>query len=574
MLKLPELRVSRAKKLWFLLLLPISYVLSVWLLAPVAATLVGLAVRFTAYDFTLPGAEVAARAARAQEYYAAAEWYAHHPAATAWAWLTRGGEINHPEVRAVWLAINLIAVFVVAGAWLYKRLHPAPEWAAKRDEIIRGRRGSEASREQTWKEKRSLDRLAQREHPADGVFLGVEKDTANPVTLTDAELNTHCLIVGTTGSGKTTTVLNFVQSAAQRGLPLIVIDGKGDSDLVQRVRRVAEAAGRPFRLFSMSAPSAHYNPLRRGGVTEKTDKLLNVLDLSGKEPFYRNLAYQFIQTVFTVLEAKNVAIDMHTLLNHLDPDVLAIAVRSIEDEQTRNHCFAELEMCTENRNNLRNVIAEVHKFTSSEFGHLLATSEDEIDILDAIDRREVVVFSLNSLSFAEQSRKLGKVIVSDTKTAVGELYRQNRKGKTYVIFDEFNVFASETVVDLVNKARGAGMHVVLAVQSLADIEASVGRAVTAQIVENCNTFIIQKQKEHQNAEALAQLVGTKPDFEITHQINENVKMTVFGGVGTGSIRRTREFIVHPDEIKRLRRGEAVLLREDYRVQRVWIRTVS
>ena len=69
----------------------------------------------------------------------------------------------------------------------------------------------------------------------DGSLLGVDKMSGRRVLLTDADANTHTLVLGTTGSGKTVTILNLVESAIDRALPVVYIDGKGDQALAQSV---------------------------------------------------------------------------------------------------------------------------------------------------------------------------------------------------------------------------------------------------------------------------------------------------------------------------------------------------
>jgi hypothetical protein len=47
---------------------------------------------------------------------------------------------------------------------------------------------------------------------------------------------------------------------------------------------------------------------------------------------------------------------------------------------------------------------------------------------------------------------------------------------------------------------------------------------------------------------------------MTHQVDSN------GGTGTGSLRFVKEFMVHPDKIKRLQVGQAVIARKIPRFQ--------
>lgn len=418
----------------------------------------------------------------------------------------------------------------------------------------------------TWTEKRSLAKVARREHPADGVLVGIERGTNKPVALTDREMNHHCFLVGTTGAGKTTTILNFIQSAVQRCLPLVLVDGKGDPGLAERVRALAEAAGRPFKLFSMSGPSAHYNPLAHGGITELKDKLLYLSQWS--EPHYEALAGRYLQLVFRVFSLTDTRPDLLTVGRHLDPDALASLVRQIPEANERETVFDTLDGFKTGE--IRGLAARVAAMTESEIGHLFRATGDVIDLEEMIRRNGVVVFSLDSLSFPEYSRLLGRLIVTDLKSVAARAYRRERK-TIYTVFDEFNVFASPAVVDLIGKARGAGFHTLIATQSPSDIESAAGAAVVDQIVENCNTYIIQRQNSPAGAERMAAVIGTRPHEEVTYQIQADPLLGT-RTTGVGTVRQTREFVVHPDQIKQLQVGEAILVRKNpYRVQHVRIR---
>lgn len=420
----------------------------------------------------------------------------------------------------------------------------------------------------TWTEKRVLNRIAKREHPVDGVLLGVEQGTGKPVAITDVEMNHHAFLIGTTGAGKTTTIMNFVESAVQRCLPLVLVDGKGDPGLAGRVRALAEAAGRPFKLFSMSGPSAHYNPLRHGGITELKDKLLYLTEWS--EPHYEAIAGRYLQLVFRVFSLTDTRPDLPAVGRYLDPDALALLVRQVQDIEQQQAIFDILDSFKTAE--IKGLAARLATTIESEIGYLFADSDDVIDLNETINQNGVVVFSLDSLSFPEYSRLLGRLIVTDLKSVAARAYRRERK-TIYSIFDEFNIFVSAAVVDLIGKARGAGFHTLIATQSLADIESAAGAAVVDQIVENCNMYIIQRQNSPRSAEMLAGVVGTDKTTEVTQQVQRTFLIDMPTGVG--SVRQVNEFLVHPDEIKSLVTGQAVLLRKNpKRIQRVWIRNIS
>lgn len=84
-----------------------------------------------------------------------------------------------------------------------------------------------------------------------------------------------------------------------------------------------------------------------------------------------------------------------------------------------------------------------------------------------------------------------------------------------------------------------------------------------KIVSNCNNYIIQRQNHHADAEQLANIIGTLDDFEVTSQVSSKS-----GSTGVGTVRQSRQFIVHPDEIKRLPKGQGIFVnKQNFSVSR-------
>ena len=419
-----------------------------------------------------------------------------------------------------------------------------------------------------WREKRALRKIAAWKHPEQGVLLGLNRETGRQVVLTDAELNQHCLVFGTTGSGKTTTIMNVVESAVSRAIPLIFVDGKGAPDLAGKIKTLADRYGRPFYLFAMRGESWHYNPLVQGGITELKDKLINLTEWT--EEHYKKMAERYLQLVFRGLAAAGEKVDLVSVADYLDPDNLAVLARGIEDEEERERIMNALDSFKDL--DIKGLAARVAVMTESEIGHLFREKPGHtINLVRAIEENAVVVFLLDSLSYPEYSRLLGRLVVTDLKGVAARQYADGRK-KIYTVFDEFNVFASHAVVDLVNKTRTFGFHTLIGTQSPSDLENAGGPALVEQLVENCNTYIIHRQNSAVNAEKLAAVIGTSDSYELTYQIQERAILG-HGRTGLGSVRQTREFIIHPDKIKRLGTGEAILVRKagGFRVEEIKVR---
>ncbi|MCL6477695.1 MAG: DUF853 family protein [Peptococcaceae bacterium] len=421
----------------------------------------------------------------------------------------------------------------------------------------------------SWREKRALGKIAAASQPDNGVLLGLNRQTRRPVVLTDTELNQHCLIFGTTGSGKTTTIMNMVESAISRRIPLVLVDGKGASDLGEKAKFLADRYGQPFYLFTMRGESWHYNPLTRGGITGLKDKLISLTEWT--EEHYKKMAERYLQLVFRCFAAAGEKVDLINVARYLDPDALVLLARGISDAEERNRILNALESFKDPE--IRGLAARIAVMTESEIGHLFRDDEKgkTIDLGRAIEENAVVVFLMDSLSFPEYSRLLGRLVVTDLKSVAARQFSDGRK-KIYAVFDEFNIFASSAVVDLIGKTRSFGFHVLIGTQSPSDLERAGGGALVEQVVENCNSYIIHRQNSALNAEKLASVIGTDDSYELTYQVQER-GIFFSGRTGLGSMRQIREFIVHPDEIKRLGTGEAILVQktDGFRVVKIKVR---
>lgn len=399
-----------------------------------------------------------------------------------------------------------------------------------------------------------------------GSLIGTDR-YARTIELSDKCANQHTLVLGTTGSGKTVTVCNIVESAINRELPVIYIDGKGDYDLACRVSRFGKEKGRPVSVFAMKGESIAYNPLAAGGFTSRKDRIIELREWS--EEHYKKLAEGYLQSVFKVMDRCDIPCDLYSLSRNLDLKRLKALVR--ENEKTipdAQDLMDELNNQDQASKSIESLTAEIRNFTSSEIGPLFRTEEGKpvLTLDDVIRENGIAYFCLPALEFPSMSQTLGRLVINDLKATMAQQLGQGIKKKVYVIFDEFSVFAGEQVLNVINMGRSAGIHAVLSTQSLSDIAS--GRRENAehfinQVVGNCNNFILHRQNSPEDAEKLAAMMGTRNTLEYTAQVSQ------IGPTHMGTVRRTRGFIAHPDEIKTLKTGEAFFFsKEDNKISRI------
>lgn len=421
--------------------------------------------------------------------------------------------------------------------------------------------------------------------PARGVLLGATRG-GEAFFISPDELNTHCALIGTTGSGKTTTIYRFAEYTMRSGQAGIFIDGKGDVNFRRTIERLAEKYGRTTQSFSMDVMDglSSYNPFLTGTPSELTDKIIALTDWS--EEHYKLSSQRFLQLLFRAFIKLGISLDLPVITEYCNKSRLVSELRRLrarqvekarEDEADDNLYYKtivdeEIQQLISSLesidiNSISGIASRLGVIAEGDMRELIKNQKNTIDLSKVLDDRQIVIFSLDSLRYPEQARLMGRLIVNDLKACIAEHQRNRRGERVSLIFDEFNVFASASVVDLINKSRSAGFEALLSFQSLADIAVlDHGEDIKNQIIQNCNTLIVQRQNAAKDAEELAETFGTKDTYTLTVQAGR------IGSTGLGSARSVKEFIYHPDDIKRLQTGEALVKRNVKRVsmERVFI----
>ena len=116
----------------------------------------------------------------------------------------------------------------------------------------------------------------------------------------------HTLVLGTTRVGKTRLAELLITQDIRRGEVVIVIDPKGDAELLKRVYAEATAAGRAADLlvFHLGFPehSARYNAIGRfSRITEVATRIANQLPSEGNSAAFKEFAWRFVNIIARAL---------------------------------------------------------------------------------------------------------------------------------------------------------------------------------------------------------------------------------------------------------------------------------
>ncbi len=121
-----------------------------------------------------------------------------------------------------------------------------------------------------------------------------------------------------------------------------------------------------------------------------------------------------------------------------------------------------------------------------------------------------------------------------------------------VIIDEFANFAMPEFINLMDRARGAGVGIVMAHQSRADLR-HISPEFQERIESNANTILVSGVKSSEDADYYAGIIGTRTVSKETVQKVDELFME--SATGVKSVREAEEYILHPNKIKSLQQGE-------------------
>lgn len=370
----------------------------------------------------------------------------------------------------------------------------------------------------------------------------------------------HIFICGTTGSGKTVALSNYIKSGVDKDYPMLIIDGKGDTGQGSIIEIVKRLKGKKrLYVINLTNPikSDRYNPFKNATPTIAKDMLINMTDWS--EEHYKLNTERYLQRLINLLVKAEIKLSFKSIVSNMSIDKFTALSRLLVKNEiiTKEEHAQNLELAKISGAIAESAVARFSVIAESEIGYIF--DETGIDIYTALQEKAIILFILNPLIFPETSPLIGRLLLIDSKKAISNMFLNN-SSRTFFIMDEINSYASPTLIDLINKSRSANVTCILATQSLSDLDFAVDESFKEQIIENCNNYIVMRQNSSVNSEHWANILGTRNTLEVTYQLAQQNAVT--SETGFGSARRVREYLYHPDDIKILKTGQGIFLSKD------------
>lgn len=415
-----------------------------------------------------------------------------------------------------------------------------------------------------WVTLRLLRRAARRREArarlADPGWIQLGHDTGGrPIGLHEEQLGAHGLILGASGSGKSTTLVAITSQQILAGRPVVVVDLKGSRELEAELGAAAAAAGRRLRVWSPDGPEC-WNPLAHGNATELKDKLISTERFS--EPHYQRAAERYVQTALQVMTELEPGREpaLSRLVELLEPRRLQTEARRLSPARAAHVQEYVQSLGRDQESAVRGLASRLAVISESHTGRFLEPGPTGIDLRRTLDGGDVVLFSLNASTYGRLSAQLGALAVQDLVSAAGarERTRTGEPVPATVAIDEFSGLGGDHVMALISRGRSAGISVLLATQELADLD-RVGRGFRQQVVGSTAVKIAHRQDGAESAWEVARLSGSEKTWEHSWSQPERGLPGPRGAGRRVSSQLVDRYRVDPAVVQSLGTGEAVLI---------------
>lgn len=377
-------------------------------------------------------------------------------------------------------------------------------------------------------------------------FLGNQFPDRKELWLKAKDVLTHTLLFGTTGAGKTETLVSLAYNSLATGSGLFYIDPKASPKLDFQIWQMARFLGREddFRTLNYGTSgkaqgksprrlSNTNNPFTTGSAEALTQLLVSLMPASdGANSIFADKAQALISGIMYALvdlrDKGEIKLSTSTIRDHL---ALEACVKLARDERlgeaARASIRAALNTCgwlAESPDDKQpQSFAEQFGYAQSYFGkpmssltdtysHIYGAEDGEVDFADAIMQRRILVVLLPSLEKSQaELASLGKISLSAIRNACSVGLGANIEGGAadvleslptdaigigpyLCIVDEYAAIVTPGFEVVLTQGRGLGIAAIVASQDYAGI-LEADQKGAQQMVANTALKIFMKMQD-------------------------------------------------------------------------------
>jgi hypothetical protein len=321
------------------------------------------------------------------------------------------------------------------------------------------------------------------------------------ITLTDKARAKHVYIIGKTGTGKTTLLLNLIRQDIVAGKGVVFIDPHGDAakDLLEHVpaNRVNdtiyfEPTTIPIGLECFGAKDEQ----ERQRIADDLYIVFRRMSDSWGERMDAIFRFAFA-TLLRIPDAT--LLDLYSLLS--DDAYRGRLLSTLSDPLLRNYWYHQFPKYPPNAP--EPILSRMSKFVLSPILRTVIGSKKGISISRIIDSKSVFIVNLGRLGEDTQAI-LGSVLVSQVQIAAmrrANIPKQDRV-PCYLYVDEFQNFSTPAFIKILAEARKFALHLTISHQFLSQVDNKMRDAVFGTV-----GTIIALRVQHDDASKIARELG-------------------------------------------------------------------
>jgi hypothetical protein len=338
--------------------------------------------------------------------------------------------------------------------------------------------GRREKREEHWPHPKLFVRstrdaeLAEAAHGNCATLLGYDVHR-EPWLWPDTVRMKHGVIVGGTGAGKSTFLRNIISQDlsrrfGSRRMPMIIFDGKGEREELDRLLPQIEAAGRlqDLRVLDPTHPteSVRYNPFYAldDAYQEHVNFIFRSFGL--REDFFKGHQEAYLSDLVRILQYTGKLFNVYdVLVMALDENVLQEQIRVAKARletlpgvsmQRRLNFEMSVKMLQrsfadrERVEKIQGLLNELLGFLEDELSVVTGSYQDLLTLDDVFEKDLILFVSLNTNRNQRAVEALGKILLQNIQLMVGKRYarsaaeKQTDEPMLSVILDEFASYAS------------------------------------------------------------------------------------------------------------------------------------
>ena len=410
-------------------------------------------------------------------------------------------------------------------------------------------------------------------------------------------LSMHCLGIAATGGGKSNFLNLVLKQQMMRGGGVIHIDGKNNKTSISDFLALARQHNRwqDVRIINIddATLSNTYNPLLRGDAEELTTRIMLLIG-SGGDSFFRSQASKGLGAISGLIKRMGVPFSFADLSVLMGSDSALRYLLKEGPKDTREYTDYKMffdQLLEPDRRSGAMIVSE--KKLQHSFGDLLGklsayargnardvlnNYNPEVDLLQAMQENLLVYIALPMLSKAEVATDFAKILLSDLRTAVGQLQSapdSHKPNPTFLcLMDEFSSYAMPTLAPLFEQARSANVCLfpfIQTISSLSDKANGLTPDFAQKIIGNTWNKISFVLKDPESCEQMSKIAGQALKKFTSTSVGENIgfasgsqdaSMVVANNrsksVST-SVKEEYDAVARPEDFSNLKVGEGIYM---------------